>query len=347
MAGDGGQLPWLVQYDVDFPVDAAYTLHVRYAAAESRPLELWLDGQSAGKCCEGVTGNSPPDQGRRPKLPDAPPRHPWNRHGAEWKEAGKLSVTKGKHTLKLTCDGPPPNVIALRLESPVAFPKDWKPAGPAVRLPQGHGAERTRYELGWEQAGLEAKISRIPAVYRTAFLPPGSVNVATLRLAIEDMIAEFGPRYPTGPRYLKQLDALEKKQTAANRGMPRQTQEIEDALVSLRREAMLAHPLLNFDKLYDRSYENFIDKGLVSHLNDGYGAANVPPELPLTFGSHRSKLVERIRRAPCQANLTREEFIRIVTWIDANAPYYGTHRGKKNVKWKGDSEFRPLPLAGK
>jgi len=99
-------------------------------------------------------------------------------------------------------------------------------------------------------------------------------------------------------------------------------------------------------KLYDRSYENFIDKGLVSHLNDGYGAANVVPEQPLTFGSHRSRLVERIREAPCKANLTREEFIRIVTWIDSNAPYYGTHRGKKNIKWKDDPQFRPLPAAG-
>jgi hypothetical protein len=100
-------------------------------------------------------------------------------------------------------------------------------------------------------------------------------------------------------------------------------------------------------KLYDRSYENFIDRGLVSHLNGGYGSANVAPELPLTFGSHRSKLVERIRQDPCKANLTREEFIRIVTWIDTNVPYYGTHEGKKNLKWRDDSDFRPVPLAKK
>jgi hypothetical protein len=100
-------------------------------------------------------------------------------------------------------------------------------------------------------------------------------------------------------------------------------------------------------KLYDRSYENLIDRGLVSFLNDGYGSANVAPELPLTFGSHRSKLVERIRHDPCRADLSREEFIRIVTWIDANAPYYGTHEGKKNLKWKDEPDFRPLPLAGK
>jgi len=69
----------------------------------------------------------------------------------------------------------------------------------------------------------------------------------------------------------------------------------------------------------------------------------VPLEPPLTFGSHRSKMVERIRKAPCKAKLSREEFIKIVTWIDANAPFYGTHDGKKNVKWKDDPDFRPMP----
>jgi len=29
--------------------------------------------------------------------------------------------------------------------------------------------------------------------------------------------------------------------------------------------------------------------------------------------------------------------------VDANAPYFGTHKGKKNLKWKDDPDFRPLP----
>jgi hypothetical protein len=100
-------------------------------------------------------------------------------------------------------------------------------------------------------------------------------------------------------------------------------------------------------KLYDRSYENLIERGLLGSLNDGYGAANVEPEQPMTFGSHQSRLVERLRASLCGENLTREEFIRLVTWVDANAPYFGTHRGKKNLKWKDDPEFRPLPLAAR
>ena len=249
IAGDGGLLPWVVEYDVDFPVDATYTLHIRYAAAEPRPMKLWLDGQEVGKCCGGVTGNSLPYPYRQPKVHDAQPIPASNRHGAEWEEAGKLPVTKGKHTLKLTRSASPPNVIALRLESPVAFPKDWKPAGPALRLPQGQMGERTRYELGWQQVGPMTKVSRIPPVYRTAFLPPGSVNVATLRLAVEDMTARFGPRYPMGPEYLKRLAELEEEQAAAVHGSPEEMQAVADALKSLRRKAMQTHPLLNFERL--------------------------------------------------------------------------------------------------
>jgi len=79
----------------------------------------------------------------------------------------------------------------------------------------------------------------------------------------------------------------------------------------------------------------------------GSPGANVRDTPPLTFGSHRSKLVEWIHKDPCRANLTGQQFIRIDTWIDANAPYYGTHRGKKNLRWKEEPDFRPLPLAGK
>ena len=63
----------------------------------------------------------------------------------------------------------------------------------------------------------------------------------------------------------------------------------------------------------------------------------------MTFGSHRSKIIDRIRSGPCKSDLTKEEFVRLVTWIDANAPYYGVYEGKKNIKWKGTPDFRPLP----
>jgi len=255
VASDGGQAPWVVEYDVDFPVEATYTLHIRYVATEPRPLQFWLDARKAATCCTSVTRAAQPHPYSTPVSRHArnpyyvPHKSTWDRYGAQWEEAAKLSITKGKHTLKLTRNGPGPNVIALRLESPVAFPKGWKPTGSALWLPPSKGARKTRGEPAGEPAAFSAKIARLPAVYRTAFLPPGSVNVATLRLAIEDVIANFGPRYPNGPQYLKQLHSLQKRQAAAQSGTQEQRQEIAGALASLRRRALLSHPLLNFDRL--------------------------------------------------------------------------------------------------
>jgi len=62
----------------------------------------------------------------------------------------------------------------------------------------------------------------------------------TLRLAIKDLIATYGDRYPKGKAFLARLDELEPKVTA---GQAREDYE------ALRREALLANPLLDFDKL--------------------------------------------------------------------------------------------------
>jgi formylglycine-generating enzyme required for sulfatase activity/nicotinamidase-related amidase len=59
------------------------------------------------------------------------------------------------------------------------------------------------------------------------------MNVAALRRAITDLTETFGSRYPKGAEYLKRLDAA-KEQTAFD---------------VLQREALLANPLLDFDKL--------------------------------------------------------------------------------------------------
>jgi hypothetical protein len=96
---------------------------------------------------------------------------------------------------------------------------------------------------------------------------------------------------------------------------------------------------------WNRGYENLIGRGLVSYMNCQYGRAHYRPEPPLTFGSHLSKLVAQIRKDPCKGTLTREEFIKITTWIDSNVPYYGTYDGKKKLKYKDEPDFRPNPLA--
>ena len=57
-----------------------------------------------------------------------------------------------------------------------------------------------------------------------------------MRLAITDLMETFGDRYPNGEGYLKRLEALAK-------------QGDKDRLAALGEEALLANPLLDFDKL--------------------------------------------------------------------------------------------------
>ncbi len=223
VVGDGGQLPWAIEYDINFPVDTTYTIQVFYSSPEQRPVEVWLDGKNIGTCCGRVTGNAPPYPDRHPQHNR--PRDATDFHGLEWEEGCKLPATAGKHTLKFTRQGLPPRLNAFRIESPVAFPEDWKLAARKVNM------ER-----------MDPKCRRI-------FLPPGAVNVAALKVAVEDMTAEFGPQFPKGPQHLKKLAELEKQQAAAKGGTPEQQEKIEDALQSLQRDAMLAHPALKFDKL--------------------------------------------------------------------------------------------------
>ncbi|NQT37317.1 MAG: hypothetical protein HQ581_07510, partial [Planctomycetes bacterium] len=205
---------FFAEYDIDFPVTADYTLQIRYAAAEARPVDVWLDGRRVGTGCTGVT------IGTRPT--EYPVRLSWSSRSATWEGLAdhrkgslvKLPVTQGKHTLKLTRRGPFPHLAALRLDTSTAFPKDWTPTERKVDL------------------------SRVPPRYHSVFLPPDAVNTAALRLAIEDTTSNFGGQYPGGKQFLKQLSELQAKQSTT-----------EDALKALRIRAMLAHPAMKFDKL--------------------------------------------------------------------------------------------------
>jgi hypothetical protein len=79
-------------------------------------------------------------------------------------------------------------------------------------------------------------------------------------------------------------------------------------------------------------------------MDPSYSRSHYRPEPPLTWGSHRSKLVAMMKKDPCAAGLTEAEFVRITTWNDANVPFFGTYRGKKYHKDKNDPDFRPPPL---
>ena len=65
-------------------------------------------------------------------------------------------------------------------------------------------------------------------------------QLKTLQAAIEDLICTFGERYPRGPEYLHRLNEIKG-------ALERQDPSAEAPFVRLRREALLANPLLDFD----------------------------------------------------------------------------------------------------
>jgi len=246
----GDRLPWEVQYDVNIPIDATYAISIRYASSQARPLEFWVDGKKTASDSLGAAGDSGANINRFPRHDR--PRPVEDSGGAQWSEACKIKITAGKHTLKLTSKTPPPGVLALRLDSSEPFPARWKPRGPSVVDPQSGSLRykaRHRYNLAYGQPDPKMKVDRIPPLHRRGFLPPGSVNIDTLRMAINDTIAEFGPRWPKGPQYLKQLAELKSKELLGDQAGPEQLQQLHDESSELRRDAMLGHPLLKFDKL--------------------------------------------------------------------------------------------------
>ncbi|MDP6633343.1 MAG: hypothetical protein QGG42_00410 [Phycisphaerae bacterium] len=226
MAGGGssGSGETSVEYDIDFPVSGEYTVQIRYSAAQARPADVWFDGKRVGKGCCGVTIGS--------SRFERPVKLSWSSRIARWEQLRdrgrlvRLSATKGKHTLRLSRRGGLPYLLAVRFSTQEAFAKGWKQSERKVK-----------------------HIDRVPPRYRSVFLTPGAVNTAAFRLALADTVASFGAGYPRGREYLKQLSELEAKESAARNATPQAGPEVANALKALRREALLDHPELKFDKL--------------------------------------------------------------------------------------------------
>ena len=72
--------------------------------------------------------------------------------------------------------------------------------------------------------------------------PAGQLK--SLRLAIEDLTTTFGARYPQGKAFAGRLSELEGRMAATGGN-----QEFTDALAKLRSDALLANPLLDFERL--------------------------------------------------------------------------------------------------
>jgi len=109
---------------------------------------------------------------------------------------------------------------------------------------------------------------------------------------------------------------------------------------------------------FSRSYEQLITKGFVPFIQEwtgprmksppqyftvGGSMAHAPAAAPYTYGSHKCKLVAHLRKGHHNVKLSREEWIKLVTWIDCNAPFYGSYFGRRHKNFHQRPGFRACP----
>ena len=109
---------------------------------------------------------------------------------------------------------------------------------------QGH----VRFEVSNRPRGI---LQRQSAAGGGGSGTPRTIDTKPLRRAIEDLTATFAERYPEGPSYLRRLDAVDEALGRTPDRDPDRAQfdGIARHFDALRREALLANPLLDFDKL--------------------------------------------------------------------------------------------------
>ena len=133
----------------------------------------------------------------------------------------------------------------------------WRGGGRVADLAQRYAGAACRVPALAEEAARlasnvteEVELDTVRRLYhrsrRTAELRDRlkEVNLAALRRAITDLSASFPERYPRGNEYLARLEALERSLLEDGHA----PEDIE-AILALRREALLANPLLDFDHL--------------------------------------------------------------------------------------------------
>jgi len=109
---------------------------------------------------------------------------------------------------------------------------------------------------------------------------------------------------------------------------------------------------------FNRSYENLIQGGYVNFIQEWTGPRlENPPEYftvggsmahaeavpPYTYGSHASRVIRILLEGHYDVDMPPTDLIRLATWVDANAPYYGSYFGRRHIQFRGRPDFRPVP----
>ncbi|MDO4856483.1 MAG: hypothetical protein Q4A17_00880 [Thermoguttaceae bacterium] len=105
--------------------------------------------------------------------------------------------------------------------------------------------------------------------------------------------------------------------------------------------------LLGFRASHDNSYpvtarpaEKSLVGIVIREIRPKVGNAEYLPAK--TLGSTTAPLVQHLKKGHNNIELTREEWIRLTTWIDSNCQFYGTYWGSKNWQFRDLPNYRPL-----
>lgn len=95
-----------------------------------------------------------------------------------------------------------------------------------------------------------------------------------------------------------------------------------------------------------RSYESIMGRGgLVKSFDEHSSWGGAAYSKPKSVGSCASRFISQVRNG-CPGNdekLPLADFVKLTTWVDANAQYFGTYYGRKNIRYKDHPNFRPVP----
>ena len=99
--------------------------------------------------------------------------------------------------------------------------------------------------------------------------------------------------------------------------------------------------------LFSRSYEGLLEGKFVATVQEwnggSYAMQNAEAVPPYTHGAHASRLVKILQAGHYDVKLPMEDWIKLVTWLDTGAPYYGSYYGRRNLRYQGQPDFRPVP----
>jgi len=93
--------------------------------------------------------------------------------------------------------------------------------------------------------------------------------------------------------------------------------------------------VLDADKI-PASYRTLIEKGLVHYADMGWNSGGCEKKEPLTLGTLKSRLWEKLNAGHQKIQLTPDETLRIKTWIDLNCPLWPDY--KNRLERPGEAE---------